>query len=375
VLDFAKAQEELRAELQKQTEVPWWASTPFGNGVNVLGALLGTPDEMEAATGRLAALDRGLARMAETQIELRNNLLDEGSAKAESTRASVKHAGAVTEEVRVTEALIADLSVLAEMEAEDAATKAMAADALQRTIDEKAEGDRLAAEQRQADIDAYVSGWTQAADKLVSIFTMLNDAEYQQKVTAVRHLEAAFRENRESMTKEERKAAKERIAAAKEAARRVFKIGQALAITESAIAAAVGISKIWAQFGAWPPVAIGLTVLESAMQTAQMAIILSQKPKFHAGGMRRTPGDEVGLPGEGVVNRQAVAGMGGAPAIDALNAGHGLPPAVTVIRIGRLEAREIARTDIRANGMIPQYVGRLVGNQGKAGVSGRLAVA
>jgi hypothetical protein len=80
------------------------------------------------------------------------------------------------------------------------------------------------------------------------------------------------------------------------------------------------------------------------------------------------------LPGESVLNRQATAalGPGGVAAMNQGGAGMGS----VSLRIGRMEATEVARTDIRAGGAIPRAIARAVAaGKGRAGRSGRGPVA
>ena len=80
------------------------------------------------------------------------------------------------------------------------------------------------------------------------------------------------------------------------------------------------------------------------------------------------------LPGEGVLNRQAMAAFGGPQGVNAANAGGGgavAPPALLQVRIGRMEAREIARTDIVSGGVIPSAIRRMMRRRGtETGLSG-----
>ena len=118
--------------------------------------------------------------------------------------------------------------------------------------------------------------------------------------------------------------------------------------------------------------AIAFGVAAGIAGGASIAAILSEAPpKFHAGG-------EVSatlLPGEGVVNRQGMAALGG-EGLNAINHGGRAPSGgVASFRVGRLEAKEIARTDIRANGAIPQAIRSFVNRSSNGtGLSGRLAI-
>ena len=112
----------------------------------------------------------------------------------------------------------------------------------------------------------------------------------------------------------------------------------------------------------------------SATTAAEIATIAAQKPSFHRGGMVEEQGrGEVNarlLPGEAVLNRQAASALG-AGGVDAMNAGSGMGGSVS-LRIGRLEAREVIRTDVAAGGLVVQTARAAVATGGnRAGRTGR----
>jgi len=92
----------------------------------------------------------------------------------------------------------------------------------------------------------------------------------------------------------------------------------------------------------------------------EIATILASKPSFHSGGMLYPDeGNAKLLAGEPVINRQAAARIGldnPAAVADVNHGGAGGPSlgGVTVLRIGRLEAREIVRSDVVSGGLIVQ---------------------
>ena len=115
----------------------------------------------------------------------------------------------------------------------------------------------------------------------------------------------------------------------------------------------------------------------AALTATNIALIASTKPEYrHAGGMYPDEAGVIGLPGESILNRPATNAAGGPQGVAAMNAGHSTGGGVTVVRIGRHEAREIARTDIRSNGIIPQTVRSIARRSGKGvGLSGRGVIA
>lgn len=79
-----------------------------------------------------------------------------------------------------------------------------------------------------------------------------------------------------------------------------------------------------------PPVGLGpnaaglaMAALVAATTTAQVGVIANQKPSFHQGGMIGGQGDQMitAQGGEAVLNRAAVATLGGESGVDSLNAG------------------------------------------------------
>ncbi len=114
-----------------------------------------------------------------------------------------------------------------------------------------------------------------------------------------------------------------------------FKISQA---TQIATAIMSGAS---AAIGALapPPVGLGPNAAGIAMASlvagttaTQVALISAQKPSFHQGGMIGGQGDQMitAQGGEAVLNKTAVAGLGGESGVDSLNAGRGANGPVVV---------------------------------------------
>ena len=175
----------------------------------------------------------------------------------------------------------------------------------------------------------------------------------------------------------ERDALAEKEAINRAAAEAAFSIQQAASIAATLIA---GLQAGVAAFQLGPVAGAAAATGIAALTATNVALIAATKPQFHAGGVGYPDErNSVVLAGEGVLNRQSVNALGGAQAVHAMNASPGAMPGgggVTVVRIGRHEAREIARTDIRSNGIIPQTVRALSRGSGRgAGLSGGGVVA
>lgn len=162
----------------------------------------------------------------------------------------------------------------------------------------------------------------------------------------------------------------------KKAARESFRVAKAFAITQAIVNTLLGVTNAFATLP-YPaaPIAAAAVAISGGVQVASIA---SQKPSFHAGGIKGyTYPDETStrtLPGEGHLNRQATANLG-AGGVDKLNSGGSMSTTLR-LRIGRAEAYEIARTDDRAGGYLRQFGQRIRGmSAAGVGVSGRGLIA
>ena len=216
-------------------------------------------------------------------------------------------------------------------------------------------------ERRQEDLEDAISAAQIVSDAVGTISDVALD-QHRSNLDALREYRAA---NGENMTAEEKKQLQKRIKAEKKAMRELAVAQKASAILDIAIKTAQGIMAVWAQFAAFPPVAAALSAVVGAAGTASAVGVASQKVEFHRGGVV----DAALLPGEAVLNRQATAALGN-DGVDRLNSGSGgMAPSVT-LQIGRREAREIIRTDVRSGGMVTQEIGRIANTSGNVGLSG-----
>ena len=116
--------------------------------------------------------------------------------------------------------------------------------------------------------------------------------------------------------------AEEGTETAKEQARAAFAIAKAAALSEIIISTAVAAMNIQEKYAAAPPVAAALTAVLMGTSAANMALVASEQPSFHRGGMISP--DEVSITaqkGEAVLSRSGVQAAGGAPGVNALNSG------------------------------------------------------
>lgn len=204
------------------------------------------------------------------------------------------------------------------------------------------------------------------------------DLQYDKRVEVADNLQKYLEANEENLTAAQKAALEKRIADQKESARAAFEISQAVQIAGALANTALAIVNALATvpYPAAPFVAAAAGVAGAA----QVATILATEPSFHTGGGVTGQGgmysDErrvKALTGETMVDRVTTADHGGAEGVRAAlsNAGGG-----TTLRIGRLEAREIVRTDLRAGGLIPQEVRKVVSRNGRrVGISGRGVIA
>jgi len=292
----------------------------------------------EAATSQLDGYAAILARTEDQVAAVREQREElEALARTEAERAAViAEAGAAILAIRE-----AELEKVREVNDELAET-------------ERARLARVAASEREY-TDWLDGEWDRRAEKV---------QQYGDAVANVLGSVAGFAAQMSSnMADENEKAARDWWIAQKTLA-----IAQATAQTAVAVTTAL----------ATPPAPnIPLAVMAGVAGAAQIATIAAQEPSFHAGGTMYPDEQRARvLGGEAILNRQAAAalGPGGVAAINQGMAAPSMAPAT--LQIGRIEAREIARTDIAARGAIPAAIRRGVarGTRG-AGRSGRGPVA
>ena len=204
-------------------------------------------------------------------------------------------------------------------------------------------------------------------------------AAYRRGEVATEDLSDAQRKAIESELTAREKSAEARAKVEKKSAKEAFETSKAVAIAQAVVAGATAIVQSFGQLG---PIGGAIAAVGIVATTAaEIALIDSTKPAFHSGGMYPDEGNARLLGGEPVLNRQAAArlGLDTPGAVSDLNQGGAGGPSlggVTVLRIGRLEAREIVRSDIAAGGLIvrtARAAARSAGNP--AGRTGRRPIA
>ena len=246
---------------------------------------------------------------------------------------------------RAEQEALAELDILRQkFEAQEALTveKVAAIEAAETMIRQQADMERanLTAEQRAKEIEEFEK--MMAAKSALIVQTAKEEVDTAKKTAAINEtiqadLMAATSELFATGSQFMMDQAEERSKHDRKLAMRDFRISKALATSEAIINAAGAINTIWDKHAANPIVAGALTALTSAVTGAQIAKIVSQEPSFDVGGviapsyggMARTP-DQVrirALPGEAVLNRQAVDRLG-ADGVDRLNSGAAAPVVV-----------------------------------------------
>jgi hypothetical protein len=210
--------------------------------------------------------------------------------------------------------------------------------ALNAEYDEKAkeEKDKIS-EEDKARIKSVVEASMQAASMLFSALVSLAQSEVDEKKTKAEELKQYLKDNQESLTDDEKKAIRSRIKEQRAAARKIAKIQKALAINQILTDTALGIMSVWAQWAAYPPVAIAMSAAVAAVGIAQGVNVARQKTEFATGGIKVGRTDmEDALPdrlsaGEAVLTRSATARLG-EDGVAALNAG-GMPKTTQVYQV------------------------------------------
>ena len=240
--------------------------------------------------------------------------------------------------------------------------------------------------------DATASAATKAADRLDNLRDLLSDLRaetvdaatlsgdalvqaFKRGEVSADELSEAQKESIDAVLSAAERAAAKRAKVERKAAIEAFDTQQAVNIASAIAAGALAVIQAFAQLG---PIAGGIAAVGIAATTAaSIASIEAAKPSFHRGGIVSEAGQgEVSarlLPNEAVLNRQAADSLG-AGGVHALNAGASMGG--VSLRIGRLEAREIVRTDIAAGGLIVRTAKAAAATGGNtAGRTGRRPIA
>ena len=271
-------------------------------------------------------------------------------------------------------ALAAEAKYLADLDAlrDEAATKE--AERIKALAELQTEEIR----RRMEEINTYVQGVNDVFSEAASFASDVMTREYERRADIAADLQAYLEDNEDTLTEKQKAALEERIAAQEEKAREAFAINQGVAMVGAIVntAAAVVNALATVPYPAAPFVAAAAGIAGMA----EVATIAATEPSFHTGGGVTGGGmypDERrvrALTGETVVDRVSTASAGGPEGVRAaIQGGSDNRP---IFRIGRIESREIIRTDIRSGGLIPQETRKLVSRGGRrVGISGRSVIA
>lgn len=319
---------------------------------------------------------------------------------------------ATAQQKRLDEAMAEDARLNGQAQSAISALTKMQEDANASTLSGvEAENAALAAAQAKA-LEVYQAGVEAASGQVGTLTDLARDYEATRVALArasAKKIDAIHKDEADKATEEARRAAKEAAQVErqkneailslaggahdallmyadklskknKDAARAAFAAAQLVAVSSALVNTGLAVTNALATvpYPAAPFVAAAAAV-EGGLQ---VATILNEKPSFHAGGMLYPDeGNATLLRGEPVINRQAAARIGldnPAAVADVNNGGAGGPTlgGVTVLRIGRLEAREIVRSDIAAGGLIVRTAKQAAANAGNpAGRTGRRPIA
>lgn len=314
----------------------------------------------EVTTRQLARLDEEeeaekRARAYVTKVVQGN--LDEQEKSAEEAAAFIR--SVASESTAALDSLLGAMHQFASLAADEAA------EAAEKAADRLSNIRGLLAELTAEQVDAS----TLTGDALVKAYKRgevgVEDLTDTQKASVAAALSA------------QEDAAAKRARSERKAAKKAWDMQQALSVGQTFAAGAVALIQAFAQLG---PVAGGIAAIGIAAATAaSIATITSQKPSFHSGGVVGGSANGQGevsarlLPGEALLNRQATNALGPS-GVAALNSGASM--GAVSLRIGRLEAREIVRTDVAAGGLIVRTAKAAAASAGNtAGRTGRRPIA
>jgi hypothetical protein len=346
-----KALKDQAAAAEKLQDIIDKTSDPHKQIVQELEKQLELIDELEARTGDVqqadAARAAALRQFTEEQAAL------EAKAAEESEKAAQEELDRMLEDLKlIREANQANIDARreAEMLAQEEAAQRNA-DFQTATI--SAAQDTLAAismlaqaaqDERLANAEALQMELDRLAEEGMSQFR----ADINERTDLSREeKKQAIKAERERLS-EEKKVLRERIKAEKKAAREAFIANKIAALLQITVNTAVAITQAVAQLG---PIAgaiagVGIGILGAV----QAGIVARQQPTFHQGGI--VTADL--LPGEAVLDRSTTERLGaeGIRDLQAGGDGGGGSSSRVSLQIGRLEAREIIRTDLRSGGQI-----------------------
>lgn len=357
--------------------------------------------EVAALTSRLVGLERSLeegrANLARQNAAIQDaaEYKREEAAAAEILRQRLEAERAAKESAADAARRLRDEEAKRRREAEEAARAAAArADAEGRLVDafRSARFEAATAEEqvrlRLAETTAEIEAQIEAAGFSASAFQYGEAAKVQAalnaeaEIAAIRQAAAeADRERRARELAEFQREQQARVGAVgdtlgalsslaatyaqaeaeqnRTAALRAFRVSKGLAVAESLINGFQAVTNVQANWAGRPVIAGLLTAAAVTKTAAQVAAIQATKPTFDRGGLIMAgTGDQVQasvLPGEAILNRQAVARVG-EDGVRALNQGASPTPQIVVTPVldtGRWVRAELQRPSVLARALKP----------------------
>ncbi len=337
---------------------------------NLLAAGAVTQEEaaelIEAAVNKQSDAEQELINQRQTRLNEERNMREDARQAALQTMGF-----AVTERQAITDEEKAKIKELEGLYAQGLIS-------FQEFQDAKTEAERKASKQR-SDL-----AFAEAQQNIASVELAMNAVQGLFKANFDMLAQQLDQQEEAALARAEGNADKQAEIQKEFAAKRREKLGQSWRLQKALEIAGVWTSAASASMAALalPPVGLGpvagpfLIPFIAATAAAQTAMISQQNPPFHQGGIvGGSPGDQsiTAQSGEVVLNRNAVANMGGADAANSLNngAGFGAPLVVQLTYKQRMFDRVVV-DNLAKSGPLKRAINKAK-NAGKRGrVGGRL---
>jgi len=332
---YAGATGELRnlnAQSEKYTEIV--AATDLENFRN---GQQGSAAAVRDTSGALAELDAIASGAYQSRLSGEELILSRLEEEYEQIRdleeATGDHDRAIRARTEVSLAAGAEIDAINE-DAHNAEMKRIAD--LGREKDAQAARDIATAKQTAQEIqDAYLNLADSVAGSIGDVFQITVD----KLAETFRDTKDEFLSLSEDASNAERRALLAQLKEEKKAAEEAWRVSQGLAISQALISGAVASVGAWETAKANPVIAIPLMAAVAAQVAAQIAVIGSQSPSFHSGGIiggaDPSARQITARRGEGVLTAQGVAAAGGRTGLDTLNRGASPnAPVLLELRVG-----------------------------------------
>ncbi len=262
-------------------------------------------------------------------LQLRENAEAEERAKAaadarEKAAAEAARAAAARQAMFVTDAeqqawynqFLLDLA----KEKEDA--EKAEAEAAKKAAKDRADAEKRAAEEAEKELEQIGQATDQLAGYVTDAVGAMQsgfESAYSAAARNITLLNDQLAAGEDYYTDAQKEALKERIEAQEDAARAAFEAQKIAAMSTAAINTALAVSQSLAS-APWP-YNIGPAGFAFAAGVAEEAVIASETPAFHSGGLQPDESTVRMQPGEFMVSKQGVSAAGGREAFDRANAG------------------------------------------------------